>query len=82
MVSLYGRRSGIQSWRRLSQHGIALLGIDSPYALKPLRLTARRRLATDLDRKALAAMTTAIAFDDIHRAARDIVAGKCAAGSA
>jgi hypothetical protein len=36
----------------------------------------------DLDRKALAAMTTAIAFDDIHRAARDIVAGKCAAGSA
>jgi hypothetical protein len=67
---LYGDRSEILSWRWLSQRGI-----DLPDAPKPPRLAAWRRRATDLGRKALAAMTTAIGFDDIERAARDIVAG-------
>jgi len=56
--------------------GVALLGVDSGRAAKPLRIEAWRRIARDLDRKKLAAMTTTIGFDGIEAAARDIVAGK------
>jgi len=56
--------------------GVALLGINSVYAPKALRIDAWDRLSRDLDRSKLAAMTTAIDFDDIVPAARDIVEGK------
>jgi len=56
--------------------GVSLLGIDSVRATKALRNEAWRRLASELDRKKLAAMTTAIPFDAIENAARDIVEGK------
>ena len=38
--------------------GVALLGVDSGRAAKPLRIEAWQRIARDLDRKKLAAMTT------------------------
>ena len=56
--------------------GVSLLGINSVYAPKPLRLEAWKRLAADLDRAKLAAMTTAMDFHAIENAAHDIVAGK------
>jgi acrylyl-CoA reductase (NADPH) len=56
--------------------GVSLLGINSVYAPKALRIEAWKRLARDLDRSKLAQMTRTIGFDDIIPAARDIVAGK------
>jgi acrylyl-CoA reductase (NADPH) len=56
--------------------GVSLLGINSVYAPKALRIEAWNRLARDLDRKKLAAMTRTIGFDEIVTAARDIVEGK------
>lgn len=56
--------------------GVSLLGIDSVYQPKPRRIEAWSRLARDLDRDKLAAITTTIPFDGIVNAARDIVAGK------
>jgi acrylyl-CoA reductase (NADPH) len=56
--------------------GIALLGIESSHAEKSLRLQAWKRLARDLDREKLAAMTTTIGFHDIADAARAIAEGK------
>ncbi|MDN2568132.1 oxidoreductase [Aquibium sp. A9E412] len=56
--------------------GVSLLGIDSVMAPKALRLEAWRRLATDLDRDKLAALSTTMPFDAILNAANDIVAGK------
>jgi acrylyl-CoA reductase (NADPH) len=56
--------------------GVALLGIDSSKAPKAQRIEAWNRLAKELDRKKLAAMTQTIAFDDLPKAARDIVEGK------
>jgi acrylyl-CoA reductase (NADPH) len=56
--------------------GVSLLGINSVYAPKALRIEAWKRLARDLDRGKLAQMTRTIGFDDIIPAARDIVAGK------
>ncbi|HMN85584.1 MAG TPA: MDR family oxidoreductase [Bauldia sp.] len=56
--------------------GVSLLGIDSVYAPKARRLAAWARLARDLDRDKLAAMTTVIPFSGIVPAAHDIVAGK------
>jgi acrylyl-CoA reductase (NADPH) len=56
--------------------GVALLGINSVYAPKALRVVAWERLARDLDRQKLAAMTRTIPFEAIAGAARDIVAGK------
>jgi acrylyl-CoA reductase (NADPH) len=56
--------------------GVSLLGIDSVRAPKAVRNEAWRRLANELDRKKLAAVTTAIPFDAIENAARDIVEGK------
>lgn len=56
--------------------GVSLVGIDSVMAPKELRLEAWRRVATDLDRGKLEALTRAIGFDDIIGAAKDIVEGK------
>jgi acrylyl-CoA reductase (NADPH) len=56
--------------------GVSLLGIDSVRATKATRSDAWRRLARDLDRNKLAAMTTTIPFDAVASAARDIVEGK------
>jgi acrylyl-CoA reductase (NADPH) len=56
--------------------GVSLLGIDSVMAPRPLRLEAWRRIATDLDRAKLAALSTTIGFDDILQAGRDIIDGK------
>jgi acrylyl-CoA reductase (NADPH) len=55
---------------------VALLGIDSVMAPKALRLEAWRRLATDLDRAKLAAMTTSIRLEEAIESARAIVAGR------
>jgi acrylyl-CoA reductase (NADPH) len=56
--------------------GVSLLGIDSVRATKAARSEAWRRLAHDLDRGKLAAMTKTIPFDAVPGAARDIVEGK------
>lgn len=56
--------------------GVSLLGIDSAKAPKPTRIEAWNRLARELDRDKLKAMTTTIAFDEIPQAAQDIVDGK------
>ena len=56
--------------------GVALLGIESSHAEKDLRLRAWKRIAADLDRAKLAAMTTTIGFDGIADAARAIADGK------
>jgi acrylyl-CoA reductase (NADPH) len=55
---------------------VSLLGIDSVMAPKPLRLEAWSRLARDLDRDKLAAMTSTVGFDRVPEIARDILAGK------
>lgn len=56
--------------------GVSLLGIDSVMAPKALRLEAWKRLASELDRSSLAAITTTIGFEDITGAAQDIVDGR------
>jgi len=56
--------------------GVSLLGVDSVMAPRALREDAWRRLASDLDRDKLAALSTAIGFDDIAATAAAIVAGK------
>jgi acrylyl-CoA reductase (NADPH) len=56
--------------------GVALLGIESVMAPKPFRLEAWRRLARDIDRDKLAAMTRTIALDDVIQAGHDIMDGK------
>ena len=55
--------------------GVSLLGIDSVMAPKEIRMEAWRRIAADLDRDKLAAMTTVMPFDDVIKAAGDIIAG-------
>ncbi len=56
--------------------GVTLTGINSVTVPKPVRVAAWERLAHDLDRDKLTAMTTTIGFDDILPAARDIAEGK------
>lgn len=56
--------------------GVSLLGVDSVMAPKEERIAAWTRLARDLNREKLAAMTTTIGFDDIVGAATNIVEGK------
>ncbi|MDE3115892.1 MAG: oxidoreductase [Pseudomonadota bacterium] len=56
--------------------GISLLGIESVYMPMPRRIEAWRRLARDLDPKALAAMTRMISLKDVPKAAGDILAGQ------
>jgi acrylyl-CoA reductase (NADPH) len=56
--------------------GVSLLGIDSVNAPKALRLEAWKRIASDLDRAKLDALTTTMPFSALINAAHDIVAGK------
>jgi acrylyl-CoA reductase (NADPH) len=56
--------------------GVALLGIDSVMCPRPLRLEAWQRLATDLDRKKLASMTTEIGLADVTEKAPLILKGE------
>lgn len=55
--------------------GVSLLGIESVYMPKPRRLQAWARLARDLEREKLAAMTRTIALKEVFDAADDILAG-------
>jgi acrylyl-CoA reductase (NADPH) len=56
--------------------GVSLLGVDSVMAPKALRLEAWKRIASDLDRGKLAAITTSVPFSGLMDAAADILAGK------
>ncbi len=56
--------------------GISLLGIDSVYCPQAIRREAWRRLATDLDRKKLAAMITEIPLAKVTEVGPEILAGK------
>lgn len=56
--------------------GVALLGVDSVMAPRKLRLEAWSRLATQLDRTKLKAMTTIARLDDVPHLAEEILAGR------
>lgn len=56
--------------------GIRLAGVDSVMCPMPARRTAWQRLATQLDRAKLAAITTEIALADAIGCAADVLAGK------
>jgi acrylyl-CoA reductase (NADPH) len=56
--------------------GVSLLGIDSVQMPKPRRVQAWNRLAQDLDKAKLAAMTHTVPFAGLRQAAEDILAGK------
>ena len=56
--------------------GVSLLGIESVHCPAPRRLEAWRRLAADLDRAKLAAMTETIPFDQLFEAGARIVKGE------
>ena len=56
--------------------GVTLIGIDSVNCPMPLRLEAWRRLAHELDRQKLSAMTETIHFDNVFEAGRRILEGK------
>lgn len=55
---------------------IALLGVDSVMCPKTRRIEAWQRLARDLDKAKLAALTTTIGFDKLTETASAILAGK------
>jgi acrylyl-CoA reductase (NADPH) len=55
---------------------VSLLGIDSVMCPQPMRREAWRRLAADLDRGKLQALTTEIGLDGVIDAGRAIVEGK------
>jgi acrylyl-CoA reductase (NADPH) len=55
--------------------GVSLIGIDSVMCPIPQRQEAWRRLATDLDRAKIAAMTTEIPLAEVVDAAQRIVSG-------
>jgi acrylyl-CoA reductase (NADPH) len=55
---------------------VALLGVDSVMCPKPRRIEAWQRLARDLDKSRLAALTTTIGFDKLPETAAAILAGK------
>jgi acrylyl-CoA reductase (NADPH) len=55
---------------------VSLLGIDSVMCPQPIRREAWRRLAADLDRGKLQALTTEIGLDGVIDAGRAIVDGK------
>src|SRR5215213_7674906 len=56
--------------------GVSLLGIDSVMCPIEPRVAAWNRLATDLDRQKLAAMTTTIGLDKVVETGRAILDGK------
>jgi acrylyl-CoA reductase (NADPH) len=55
--------------------GVTLAGIDSVMAAKPLRVQAWARLALDLDKDKLAAITTTRPVTDVGQLAPDLLAG-------
>ena len=56
--------------------GVKLVGIDSVHCPKTRRIEAWRRLARDLDKSKLAAMTTHVKLAEVPRIAFEIVAGR------
>ncbi|HEX2256652.1 MAG TPA: MDR family oxidoreductase [Afifellaceae bacterium] len=56
--------------------GVSLLGVDSARAPKIIREEAWGRIARDLDRAKLAAMTATIGFEDVRGKAEEIIEGK------
>jgi acrylyl-CoA reductase (NADPH) len=56
--------------------GVTLVGIDSVHCPTPRRLEAWRRLAAELDRAKLAAMTEAIPFEQVFEAGARILKGE------
>ncbi|MBV1797590.1 MDR family oxidoreductase [Siccirubricoccus sp. G192] len=56
--------------------GVGLLGVDSVMAPRARRLEAWSRLARELDRTKLAAMTSTVPLDEVPRIAEEILAGK------
>jgi acrylyl-CoA reductase (NADPH) len=56
--------------------GVSLLGVDSVYCPQPMRREAWRRLAVDLDRAKLAAITSEVPLSGVIETARTIVDGK------
>jgi acrylyl-CoA reductase (NADPH) len=56
--------------------GVKLVGIDSVHCPKTRRIEAWRRLARDLDKSKLAAMTTHVKLAEVPRIASEIVAGR------
>ena len=56
--------------------GVTLAGVDSVMAPKPLRVEAWSRLAHDLDRAKLKAMTVTRPATDVVALAPEILAGK------
>jgi acrylyl-CoA reductase (NADPH) len=56
--------------------GVSLLGIDSVMCPLPMRQEAWRRLAADLDRDKIAAMTSEIGLADVIDAGARIIAGE------
>lgn len=56
--------------------GVRLIGVNSVTTPQPRRIACWKRIAKDLDRSKLAALTTHITLDDVPRVAAEIVAGK------
>jgi acrylyl-CoA reductase (NADPH) len=56
--------------------GVRLIGVNSVTTPLPRRLACWNRLATDLDKGKLKALTTHVKLEDVPRVAADIVAGK------
>lgn len=56
--------------------GVKLIGIDSVHCPTPKRIEAWGRLARDLDKAKLAAMTTHVKLADVPRVASEIVSGR------
>ncbi len=56
--------------------GVRLIGVNSVTTPGPRRIACWRRIARDLDKAKLAALTTHVKLDDVPRVAADIVAGK------
>ncbi|MBP0580065.1 oxidoreductase [Labrys sp. LIt4] len=56
--------------------GVSLLGIDSVQCPQVVRQEAWRRLANELDRDKLDAMTSSIPFDEVRETAASILEGK------
>jgi len=56
--------------------GVSLLGVDSVMAPKPLRLEAWSRIARELDRAKLSAVSRVIGLGDVVKAAEEIMAGQ------
>ena len=56
--------------------GVVLAGIDSVYQPMPMRIEAWKRLASDLDRSKLDAITKTIKLSEVIASAPEILAGK------